>query len=148
MLLYSNLPAMRAPRLSREMDRLFDDVFLRSGTAAGERTAWVPRVDVSEDDGGYTFEVELAGVDPRNVEVTADKGVLTVRGGNTAEPGGAKLTWHVVERTRGTFSRAFKLPALANDNAIDASFAHGVLTVRVEKVAEPAPRRIDLKTRS
>lgn len=130
--------------LRREIDRLFDDTFGGEGMGTTRRS-WMPAVDVRETDGEYTFELELPGIAPENVEVTADNGVLTVRGEKgqrQARKEGDEGRWHVVERSYGSFVRAFQMPQGVDDERIEASFAHGVLTVRVPKAERPQPRRI------
>ena len=130
--------------LRREIDRLFDDTFGGEGTGAARRS-WMPAVDVRETDGEYTFELELPGIAPEAVELTADNGVLTVRGEKShrqTRKEGDEGRWHVVERGYGSFVRAFQLPQGVDDDRIEASFAHGVLTVRVPKAERPQPRRI------
>ena len=130
--------------LRREIDRLFDDTFGGEGMAATRRT-WMPAVDVRESDGEYTFELELPGIAPENVELTADNGVLTVRGEKQQQQTrkeGDEGRWHVVERSYGSFVRAFQLPQGVDEDRIEAQFAHGVLTVRVPKAERPQPRRI------
>jgi HSP20 family protein len=131
--------------LRREMDRLFDDAF---GTrAAAAPSTWSPAVDVHEDATAWTFEVDLPGVAPEQVEVTAEKGVLTISGEKRAErQEGEDANLRMVERVRGTFKRTFQLPDGAAEDRIEASFKHGVLTVRVPKAEIPAPRRIEVRT--
>ena len=128
--------------LRHEIDRLFDDTL---GLPTGRR-GWMPAVDVRENEREYTFEIELAGVSPEQVEVTADSGVLTVRGEKSAhvqrEQEEGRV--HVVERSFGSFLRSFQLPQGVDDSAISAEFDHGLLTIRVPKGARPQPRRIDI----
>lgn len=129
--------------LRREMDRIFDDTFGRTTAATG---AWRPAVDVREEKDAWLFELELPGVDPAGVEVTADNGVLTVRGEKTAERReGEDGQWHIVERVTGAFQRSFQLPQSAVEDRIEANFAHGLLTVRAPKAEVPKPRRIEVK---
>lgn len=127
--------------LRREIDRLFDDTFSGEGMP---RRSWTPAVDVRESDGEYTFELELPGISPEQVELTADNGVLTVRGekAHRTRKEGEDGRWHVVERGYGSFVRAFQLPQGVDEDRIEAQFAHGVLTVRVPKAERPQPRRI------
>lgn len=128
--------------LRHEIDRLFEDTL---GMSTGRR-GWTPAVDVRENEREYTFEIELAGVSPEQVEVTADNGVLTVRGEKSAhvqrEQEEGRV--HFVERSYGSFVRSFQLPQGVDDSAISAEFDDGLLTVRVPKAARPQPRRIDI----
>jgi HSP20 family protein len=127
--------------LRREMDRLFDDTF---GRGNGDN-AWRPTVDVREENDAYHFDVELPGVAPEQVEVTADAGVLTVRGEKAAERREDDGRWHIVERVTGAFHRTFQLPANVLEDQIEARFANGLLTVRVPKQEAPKPKRIEVK---
>lgn len=130
----------------REMDRLFDDAFTR---IAPTPAAWQPAVDVREEAEAWTFDIEIPGVDPAQVEVTADQGTLRVRGEKaSAAREAAEGRWLAVERVTGTFERAFKLPANVAEDRIAASFAHGVLTVRVPKAEVPKARRIEVAVRN
>jgi HSP20 family protein len=145
-MLYANLPAPPLFGLRRDIDRLFDETFNRD---AGSRMGWLPATDVREDDKAVTLEVELAGIAPENVQVTAENGVLTVKG----ERNGAEAVrnqnerWHLTERLHGKFERSFQLHGNLNESGIDASFSNGLLTVRVPKAALPEPKKIEIKTR-
>ena len=127
--------------LRREIDRLFEDTFANTG----ERSAWVPAVNIRETDNSYDFEIELAGFKPEDVELTCDNGVLTVRGEHREErKEGEDGRYHLVERRHGEFTRSFQLPQGVNDDSIDARFDNGLLRVRVPKAEIPKPRRIDI----
>lgn len=129
--------------LRREMDRLFDDVVGRGTEATSQ---WVPAVDVREDEQGYRFELELPGVDPARVEITADNGVLTVRGDKVSERKESESArWHVVERLTGSFRRSFQLPPNVAEDRIEAEFSQGLLTVRMPRAELPKPKKIEIK---
>lgn len=128
--------------LRREMDRLLEDTF---GQADVSAATWLPAADVREETGAYRFELELPGVDPAKVEVTAEQGVLTIRGEKQRVTEGDAGKWHVAERLHGTFRRSFTLPQGVDEDRITAAFAHGVLTVLVPKAAVPKPRKIEVQ---
>jgi HSP20 family protein len=130
--------------LRREMDRLFDDTFGRAaGNGAG--AAWNPAVDVREQEDAFLFELELPGVAPDGVEVTADNGVLSISGEKAARRERDEDRWHIVERSAGSFRRTFSLPQNVQADAIEASFEDGLLTVRVPKAEVPKPKRIEVR---
>ena len=129
--------------LRRDIDRLFDDAMGRDGGQGG----WAPTVDIREDEKALVLEVELPGVSPEQVEVTAENGILTVRGDKRSErrEDDDKRRWHLIERSYGSFQRAFQLPQGVDEGQIEAAFEHGVLTVRVPKSALPQPRKIEVR---
>ena len=132
--------------LRREIDRLFDDAFGAGGTGDSRRASWLPAVDVEENTDEYRFDVELPGISPDEVDVTADNGVLTIRGEKSqrATREGEEGRVHFVERSYGSFTRSFQLPQGVDEEGINASFENGLLSVRVPKAARPQPRKIEI----
>ncbi len=132
--------------LRREIDRLFEDTFGR-----GEGTgAWSPAVDVRESEKQLSLEVELPGIRPEDVEVTAENGVLTIRGQKRSDrkEGDESSRYHMVERTYGSFVRSFQLPAGLDDTKIGADYSDGILSVNIPKTALPQPRKIEIGRKS
>jgi HSP20 family protein len=128
--------------LRREIDRLFEDAFGGDSTRRG----WAPAVDVREDSKEIALEVELPGIKPSDVEVTAENGVLTIRGEKqTTSTEDQEGRYHVIERSFGSFTRSFQLPNGLDEQRIEADFADGLLTVRIPKGAIAQPRRIQIR---
>ena len=128
--------------LRREIDRLFEDTFANGG----DRSGWVPPVNIRETADGFHFDIELAGFKPEDVELTCDNGVLTVRGQRREErKEGEEARYHLVERRYGEFTRSFQMPQGVNDEAIQAEFDNGLLRVKVPKAEIPSPRRIEIQ---
>jgi HSP20 family protein len=121
----------------RDLDRLFDDAF---GTRAPG--AWQPSADAREDATGYTIAMDLPGVSPDSLEVLAEDGALTVRGTRPVRELAAAERMVFAERPRGAFVRRFRLPKAADLQSVSATFEHGVLQVRIAKVAPAQPRRV------
>jgi HSP20 family protein len=134
--------------LRRDVDRLFDESFTGAlSQAAGlesGRPTWAPAADVRESDAEYVLELEVPGVDPATLELTVERGVLTVSGERAnANREGERV--HLRERMRGRFVRSFRLPKGFDENAIVAETEHGLLRVRLPKAALPQPRRITVQ---
>ena len=139
MLFETSLTPLPMFGLRRDMNRLLDDVITRTAPGSG----WAPAVDVREDKSGISLSIELPGVAPENVDVTADNGLLTVKGHKSAErKEGDDAEYHLLERSYGSFTRSFRLPKGIDDSKITANFANGVLDVRVPKTALPQPKKI------
>ena len=120
-----------------ELRQVFNQFF-----ADDSGNGWAPRVDVREEESRYVILADVPGVNPADIEISMDKGVLTIKGErkseNTAENG--KLTR--VERRYGSFQRSFALPDSADADAITATGKNGVLEVAIPKKAQAAPRKI------
>ena len=105
---------------------------------------WTPRVDIKEEDTRFVIFADIPGVDPKDIEITMEKGILSIKGerkSETSEQNG-KLTR--TERSHGLFYRRFALPDVANADGIQASGKNGVLEVSIPKRPEVAPRRINV----
>lgn len=128
--------------LRREIDRLFEDTFGRGDGLS----SWSPAVEVRESDNELRFDAELPGMKPDDVEITAENGILTIRGEKHSEmkEGDDKTRYHVVERTYGSFSRSFQLPKGLDESKIEADYEDGILSIRIPKTALPQPRKISI----
>jgi HSP20 family protein len=128
--------------LRREIDRLFDDTFGRGDGASG----WSPAVDIRETEQELCLELELPGIKPEQVELTAENGVLTVKGEKRSErkEGNENDRYHVVERAYGSFMRSFQLPQGIDESKIQADYNNGILSIHIPKAALPQPHRIQI----
>ena len=101
-------------RLLFEFERLLETNFglqTMRGTAHPTLNEWSPTADIHETDEALSFAVELPGIAPDQVQVTAEENVLTVRA--TRSPrheGKLGARFHLIERHDGTFVRHFQLP--------------------------------------
>jgi HSP20 family protein len=129
-------------RLQDEMNRMFED---RLGRTAGESVGWTPACDIFEDEEGVTLRFDLAGVDPKDVDVRFENGVLTLRGDRKLEQEERRENYHRIERAYGTFTRSFSLPGTVDAEKIRADAKNGVLQVFLPKRAEAKPRPIQVK---
>lgn len=112
------------------------------------RTAVAPAVDVREEEGAYVLEMELPGVAASDVEVSVDRGVLTVKGERKNEHEESRNGYRCRERSHGTFARAFTLPGGTDAEHVQARLDEGVLTLRVPRGEEPQPHRVEVKVES
>jgi len=103
---------------------------------------WAPAVDIKEDDKAFTLLADIPGVDPEEIEVTMDKGVLTVKGERKSEKKTEEENYKRVERQYGVFYRRFTLPDSANADEIEAHSEHGVLKITIPKQEVAQSRRI------
>jgi HSP20 family protein len=129
----------------REMDRLFDR-FLEpvwpETPALGE---WEPKLDVSENKDTITVKAELPGVEQKDISISIQEGVLTIKGEKQAEKEEKDKRHHRIERSYGAFYRSVALPAAVDSSKAAATFKDGVVTITLPKVAEAKGTMIPVK---
>jgi HSP20 family protein len=135
-------PLRDLARMQEDMNRLFDD---RLVNRAGESVGWAPACDIYEDEEGVTLRFELAGVDPKDVDIRFENGVLTLRGERKLAREDKRENYHRVETSYGTFTRSFSLPGTIDVEKIRAESKLGVLEVLLPKRAEAKPKSIQVK---
>ncbi|HVH83047.1 MAG TPA: Hsp20/alpha crystallin family protein [Steroidobacteraceae bacterium] len=124
-------------RLNRQLDQAFGDT--------NASVSWIPHVDVREEAERFVVTADLPGVEGKDIEITADKGVLTVRGERRSEKKDSGEGYERVERASGTFLRRFTLPESADAEAIKATHVNGVLELSIPKRPQAQPRRINVQ---
>lgn len=103
---------------------------------------WRPAVDIKEDDNQFTILADIPGVNPDDIEVTMENGVLSIKGERKSENVEENNGFRRVERSSGSFYRRFSLPDTADADNISASSKDGVLQIVLPKHAKVQPRRI------
>jgi HSP20 family protein len=145
-------PTLPASRLLLEFERLLDVNFgLQSikGNAQAALNEWSPAADIHETEEALTFAIELAGITPDQVQVTAEENVLTIRGTRSARlTEKVDVRFHLIERHDGAFIRRFQLPPNVDASMITAEYANGLLELHVPKAALPQATVIQVKTAS
>lgn len=129
-------------RLHREIDQIFGENAAATAAAGDTLAAWTPAVDVHEETDRFVVRADLPGVEPADIQVTAEEGVLTIRGTRKAEQRTEKSGYERFERVTGSFLRRFTLPETVHSEAIKARHVNGVLELTLPKQAKPEPKRI------
>lgn len=101
-------------------------------------------MDVCEDEDAYEIEAAMPGVDPEDVEVTWKNNILMIRGESRSDQEKEEKNYHLRERRTGTFVRTISLPGSIDEDAIEANFNNGLLTLRLPKAQEEKSRRIQI----
>ena len=105
---------------------------------------WQPSVDIREEPERFVLLADVPGVDPKDIEITMENGVLTVKGERKLEREGTKEGYSRIERAHGVFYRRFTLPDTADPEAIEARGDNGVLAIVIPKKPVAQPRRIEV----
>lgn len=107
---------------------------------------WKPAVDIKEEDTRYVILADIPGIDPKDIEITMESGVLTIKGERSVEKEDTKGGYTRVERVQGSFYRRFSLPDSADADKIEAKGKNGVLAIVIPKQEKEQPRRIAVKS--
>ena len=103
---------------------------------------WRPAVDIQEEQGKYVIHADLPGVEAKDIEITVENGVLTLKGKRSNERTEERDGYKRVERVQGTFYRRFSLPESADADKVEAKSKDGVLEIVLPKHEKVQPRRI------
>ncbi|WP_404633285.1 Hsp20/alpha crystallin family protein [Dyella ginsengisoli] len=128
-----------------EVRQAFDRFFQAEESDASNvvTSQWAPRVDIREDEQRFVILADVPGVDPAQIEVSMEKGILTIKGERQA-PNGDNGKYTRVERAHGVFHRRFTLPDSADAEGITATGKFGVLEIVIPKKPLATPRRITI----
>lgn len=117
----------------REIAQVFDDLWRGLPTSPMPAAGTALRLDVREDEKAFHVTADLPGMSEQDVEVTFRDNTLTIRGEKKIERDEKKDTWHLVERSYGSFARQLGFPPTVDADKIEAKFEKGVLTVILPK---------------
>jgi HSP20 family protein len=104
--------------------------------------AFIPPVDVYEDEKSIRVKMEVPGVEEKDIDIHLENNMLTVRGERKMETETKEENYHRIERSYGSFSRSFTLPNSVNPDDVKAGYSKGVLTITLGKRAEARPKQI------
>lgn len=146
MTLVSYEPWSFVNRLHRQLEQAFNNTSATAEAASAPSVSWTPRVDVHEEAERFVVFADVPGVEAKDIDITAEKGVLTIRGERRSENKATdKSGYERIERTTGSFLRRFTLPETANTESITAKQTNGVLEISIPKHPQVQPRRISVE---
>jgi HSP20 family protein len=136
-------PFRELSALQNRMSRLFEEQQYGSGheesLTAG---AFVPPVDIYEDEHSIQLKLEVPGIEQKNLDVKVENNVLSVSGERKFDKEEKEENFRRVERRYGSFTRSFTLPNTVNPEDVSADYNDGVLKIRLGKRAEAKPKQI------
>jgi len=141
--LMARTPFREFARLEREMEEMFGRI-PSWPWGEGER-GWAPAVDMVDRKDEILLRADLPGFTEKDVEVTVQDSMLTIKGERKAETEEKKDDYYCCERTFGAFTRSLTLPAGVDADKVKATFKNGVLEVRLPKAPEAKGKKIEVK---
>ena len=125
-----------------ELDRIFNT---NDAAYTDTATDWVPSVDIKEGKDAYEVAADVPGVEPKDIDVSLEAGVLTVKGERKTESNDSGEGYTRSERSYGSFYRRFTLPDTADAENISAKTEHGVLKLHIPKKEKALPKKISVE---
>ena len=128
------------------IDRIFED-WTRALNEPSKSNGFTLALDVHETEDAYQIHADVPGVTSENIDIRLQDDVLTISAENNYEHEEKQGNALLQERRYGKFSRSLRFPVHVKNDAVEANFENGVLTVTVPKAEEVKPRRIEVKAR-
>ena len=128
--------------LQSRMSRLFEEQYGSNREDSLTAGAFVPPVDIYEDEHSIQLKLEVPGIEEKDLDVKVENNVLTVSGERKFEKEEKEENFRRVERRYGNFTRTFTLPNMVNAEDVSADYTNGVLKIRLGKRAEAKPKQI------
>jgi HSP20 family protein len=125
--------------------RLFQDSLSRLFSEPSASRPWSPAVDIFETDNELVLKADVPDVDPKNVAIQLENGTLTLKGERRFEDQKNGKGFHRIERSYGSFTRAFGLPDTVDGEKVKADYKNGVLTITLPKKEVAKPRTINVE---
>jgi HSP20 family protein len=134
--------------LRREMDRLFETFSPRIDLGGWAEGRFLPEFDYAETDTEIIVTAELPGVDPKDVEISLEHNLLTIRGEKRSQRDEKKEHYQFAERSYGAFERTMTVPEGVEASKVEAKFDKGVLKVTLPKPAELQGKRRKIEVKA
>ena len=126
-------------RFTDIIDEFFNDA------VATRRSTFAPSIDISETEKQFMIDVELPGMEKKDIDINLENGRLTISGERKFESEDNGRQYHRVESHYGSFTRSFQLPDNVNDDSIVASYKDGILSITIDKSEEKMKKQIKIK---
>jgi len=139
----TNLTRREFSALQDRVNRIFRESYSPEGADQALTTAnFAPPVDVYEDEHNISLNIEVSGIDEKDIDVSIANNTLTVRGERKFDKEEKEENFHRIERIYGSFTRSFTLPNTVDLEQVSAHYNKGVLKIRLAKKAEAKPKLI------
>jgi len=126
-------------RFSDIMDEFFNDA------VATRKNTFAPSIDISETDKQFIVDVEVPGINKKDIELNLENNMLTISGERSFNKEEEGKQYHRVESHYGTFNRSFRLPENVDSDSIKATYNNGILNITVDKSEEKLKKQIEIK---
>ena len=130
--------------LQDQLNRLFEDNFIRDRSGHADLATWAPPVDIYETQNELVLKIDLPDVQDKDIDVRVENNMLTIRGERKFEKDVDEDNYLRVERAYGSFMRSFSLPNTVSSENIRAEYRNGVLSLHMAKREESKPKQVKI----
>lgn len=127
-----------------EIERFFDDQDFFGFIPAVKRNM-VPSMDIYETSDSVVIEVEIGSIDPKNVKVSVEDGLLKIKGEEGSEEEKKDRNYYRREIRRGSFERSVSLGKSVDEDSVEAKYENGILKISIKKMPEKIAKHIEIK---
>lgn len=150
---WNTLNRLRADQFRNDLSQFFnpnydsssESTMAPSSASKAIASDWVPAVDVKETENEFVLHADIPGVNPKDIDVQMENGLLTIQGQRETDKAESKDGYTRVERSFGQFARRFSLPDTADADKINAKYDNGVLRITIPKQLKVQPRKIEVE---
>src|SRR3981189_3992384 len=129
--------------LHREIDRLFSE--FAQGIGPNGTQNIIPSIEITETDKALEVSAEMPGLERKDVEISIDDDILTIRGEKKVEENEKDKNVQHSERSYGVFMRVLQLPSGIDPSSVQATMSNGILKITIPKPAKSEPKKIEVK---
>ena len=126
-------------RFSDIMDEFFNDA------VATRQNTFAPSIDISETEKQFIIDVEVPGINKKDIDLNIENDMLTISGERSFEKEEEGKQYHRVESHYGSFNRSFRLPDNVDSETIKATYKNGILNITVDKSEEKLKKQIEIQ---
>ena len=130
--------------LQDQVNRLFEDNFIRDLSGQADLATWAPPVDIYETEHELVVKADLPDLQDKDIDVRVENNTLTIRGERKFEKDVNEDNYLRIERAYGSFTRSFSLPNTVSPENIRAEYRNGVLTLHLAKREESKRKQIKI----
>jgi HSP20 family protein len=139
-------PFQDLPAPQKEFNRFIREALPRLfGGGEPSTRIWAPPVDIYETDSALVLKADLPGVDPKDVDIRVENGILYLKGERKFEKEVKEENYHRVERSYGAFTRSFSLPNSIDTEHVKAEYKDGQLILTMPKREEAKPKTVKIE---
>ncbi|MHB1001676.1 MAG: Hsp20/alpha crystallin family protein [Armatimonadota bacterium] len=130
--------------LQEDVNKLFQERFVKPRRETASARVWAPVVDVIEDNEQIIVKAELPGMRKEDIDIELAGDTLVIKGERKLENDEKKDNYVRVERAYGQFQRSFTIGVPVKSDQVKANYKDGILEIIIPKSEEVKPKKVEV----